>query len=80
MSHVIFLLVFCLCYLVVAKLLLMIMCNNSSCTMQGPPGPEGEPGMQGEPGTKVNVENILLGFLNFPVSKKKKGNQSDLTY
>lgn len=62
MSHVIFLLLFWLHYLVVAKLLLMIMCKNSSCTMQGPPGPEGEPGLQGEPGTKVNVEIIHLGF------------------
>lgn len=59
MSHAIFLLQFWLYYLVVAKLLSVVMCNGSSCTMQGPPGPEGEPGLQGEPGAKVNVEIIL---------------------
>lgn len=47
------------CYLVVAKLLLVNMCNNNSCAIQGPPGPEGEPGLQGEPGAKVDVEIIL---------------------
>lgn len=75
-SHFIFMLVFWLYYLVVAKLL-MTMCNSSSCTMQGPPGPEGEPGLQGEPGTKVNAENILLGYLNFFSFHISKSEQFD---
>lgn len=74
LSHFIFMLVFWLYYLVVAKLL-MTMCNSSSCTMQGPPGPEGEPGLQGEPGTKVNAEDILLDnliFFSFHMSKSEQ--------
>lgn len=43
----------------VAKLLMVTICNSTSCTTQGPPGPEGEPGLQGEPGAKVKVEIIL---------------------